>query len=227
MHQSAMLNGKLFFETYCSNISNGLVLDIGSQDVNGSLKSVCPQQLRYVGVDFVAGKNVDVILSDPYKLPFEDNYADVIVSSSCFEHSELFWITFLEIMRVLKPTGVFYLSAPSNGPFHRYPVDCWRFYPDSGNALVKWGRLNGMPKLTLLESYTSRQDVGVAIDSCWNDFTAIFLKNGDNFCSYPKRITTTLTSADNSLILGNNTFTNYQFLPEDQRKLYTNTTALR
>ena len=30
---------------------------------------------------------------------------------------------------------LFYLNAPSNGEFHRYPVDCWRFYPDAGGAL--------------------------------------------------------------------------------------------
>jgi SAM-dependent methyltransferase len=71
-----------------------------------------------------------------YKLPFADGSVDVVLSSSCFEHSEFFWLLFLEILRVLRPEGLFYLNAPSNGPFHRYPVDCWRFYPDSGNALV-------------------------------------------------------------------------------------------
>ena len=46
------------------------------------------------------------MLTDPYHLPFESNSLDVVVSSSCFEHSEMFWLLFLEIMRVLKPEGL-------------------------------------------------------------------------------------------------------------------------
>jgi SAM-dependent methyltransferase len=219
MHSTAMTNGKYFFDTYCAHLPAGKILDIGAQDVNGSLKTVAPPHHEYVGVDFVAGKGVDVILTDPYHLPFEDNSADIIVSSSCFEHSEFFWMSFLDIMRVLKPTGVFYLSAPSNGPFHRYPVDCWRFYPDSGNALAKWGQANGYGKNMLLESYVSHQDPN-PIDqfSRWNDFTAVFVKDIDNHAMYPSRITSQRTDVENVICFGNSSFINPQMLPEDQRK---------
>ena len=30
--------------------------------------------------------------------------------------------------------------APSRGPEHRYPNDCWRFYPDGYRALAKYAR---------------------------------------------------------------------------------------
>jgi SAM-dependent methyltransferase len=136
MHPTALHNARLFFDTYALGCQGGTVLDIGAQDLNGSLRSVCLPELRYVGVDFVAGNGVDIVLDDPYRLPFESESVDIVVSSSCFEHSELFWVLFLEIMRVLKAPGLFYLNVPSNGPFHRHPVDCWRFYPDSGDALV-------------------------------------------------------------------------------------------
>jgi SAM-dependent methyltransferase len=138
-----MENGKFFFDTYVKPLNQATVADIGAQNVNGSLKDVFPENATYIGVDFVQGKGVDIIIDDPYKLPFEDNSLDAIVSSSCFEHSEFFWLLFNEIMRVLKPTGLFYLNAPSNGLFHRYPVDCWRFYPDSGNALANWANRSG------------------------------------------------------------------------------------
>jgi hypothetical protein len=59
---------------------------------------------------------------------------------------------FIEIQRVLKPEGLFYLNAPSNGTYHRYPVDCWRFYPDSGVALSHWGQKNGY-NTQLIESF--------------------------------------------------------------------------
>jgi SAM-dependent methyltransferase len=178
LHPSALQNCKLFFETYSKKFSpedSIKVVEIGSQDVNGSLRSVCPPQFNYVGLDFVNGKGVDLILDDPYKLPLENNSADIILSSSCFEHSEMFWVLFLEIVRILKPGGLFYLNVPSNGMFHRWPVDCWRFYPDSGNALVTWAKRNGH-NISLVESFISLQDGGSGPEYQWNDYVAIFSK---------------------------------------------------
>ena len=42
-----------------------------------------------------------------------NNSIDIVVSISTFEHTEFFWETFLEILRVLKPNGLFFLNAPS------------------------------------------------------------------------------------------------------------------
>jgi SAM-dependent methyltransferase len=140
MHNTAMQHGKLFFDTYVDDRADLTIVDIGAQDVNGSLRTVAPANCKYVGVDFAEGKGVDVIIDDPYALPFDDATIDVCVSSSCFEHSEFFWLSFLEVLRILKPEGLLYLNVPSNGYFHQYPVDCWRFYPDSGRALQNWAR---------------------------------------------------------------------------------------
>jgi SAM-dependent methyltransferase len=218
MHITAMINSKLFFDVYSKkfiNQSNVTVVEIGSQDVNGSLRENCPEQFNYVGVDFVAGKGVDVILEDPYVLPFESNSADIILSSSCFEHSELFWLLFLEIMRVLKEDGLFYLNVPSNGEFHRWPVDCWRFYPDSGNALVSWGKRNGLD-LALLESYTSLQ-----IGDQWNDFVAVFLKDKKYAPQYPEKILDSKADIYNGRCFGVEEFVHYSTEPEDKKKLLT------
>ncbi len=221
MHPSAMLNGKQFFDTYRSafaDLPEVLVLDIGAQNVNGSLKEVCPSTFRYVGVDFVTGPGVDVVLTDPYVLPFPDGTADIVVSSSCFEHSELFWVSFLEIMRVLKPRGVFYLNAPSNGMIHRYPLDCWRFFPDSGLALTTWARRHGMPVL-LLESYISRQQPSQQIFDQWNDFVAVFLRDEAHVTAFPHRILDTKTDFENGRRAGTENILNPSALNEDQKKL--------
>lgn len=214
MHRSAMSNAKLFFDTYAGAASNCRLLDIGSQNVNGSLHDVCPKHIEYVGVDFVNGKGVDVVLSDPYHFPFEDNSADIVVSSSCFEHSEMFWVLFLEILRVMKPSGLFYLNVPSNGAFHRYPVDCWRFFPDSGQALVTWAKMSGYPSTALLESYTSYQDVDV-----FNDFVGIFIKDAQFESAYPKRILHSLKEFSNGRMHGQTDILNMKNLPEDLLKL--------
>jgi len=216
MHPSAMENAKLFFETYSENFlktKETKVLDVGSQDVNGSLRSVCPPQFDYIGVDFVAGKGVDIVLEDPYNLPLQSESVDIALSSSCFEHSEMFWLSFLEIMRVLRPSGLFYLNVPSNGSFHRYPVDCWRFYPDSGDALVSWGRRNGM-KTICLESYTSGQHVDV-----WNDFVSVFAKDESSLPRYKRRIINGHQNYTNGKTFEEKEYRNYSRHSEDRLKL--------
>jgi ubiquinone/menaquinone biosynthesis C-methylase UbiE len=103
-------------------------------------------------------------LEDAYSFPLEDNSVDIVVSSSCFEHADMFWLTYLEIMRILKPKGIFYLNAPTKGPHHGYPVDCWRFYPDAGKALTNWGKRNNYNNI-LLESYVGSFTIysGIAV----------------------------------------------------------------
>jgi SAM-dependent methyltransferase len=210
MHPSAKKNGKLFFEVYGKKLSTGKVVDLGAQDVNGSLKEFCPPQLAYTGVDYVAGKGVEVVLEDPYKLPFADGSIDIVVTSSVFEHAELFWLTFLEVLRILKPGGLCYINVPSNGGFHRYPVDCWRFYPDSGNALVHWAERNGLAPL-LLESFVSRKD-----RDQWNDYVAVILKDKGCLDRFPQRMLDTKTDFYNGLLHGKEGFLNLENRTEDQ-----------
>jgi SAM-dependent methyltransferase len=213
MHNTAMEHGRRFFETYVTKPHGATIVDLGSQDVNGSLRSVAPAQAKYIGVDFEDAKGVDVVITDPYALPFDDESVDVCVSSSCFEHSEFFWLVFLEVMRVLKPAGLFYLNVPSNGDFHRYPVDCWRFYPDSGIALQNWARRNSYPA-ALLESFTGKQKTGV-----WNDFVAVFVKDERLSELYPARIQDGTQGYTNGLVIGRTGFSNPSNVQEDQRAI--------
>lgn len=216
MHPSAMNNGKIFFTRYLLYLptdSSAKVVDIGAQDVNGSLREVCPTSAEYIGVDFIEGKGVDVVLKDPYALPFEDDSIDVVVSSSCFEHSEMFWLLFIEVIRVLKPYGIFYLNVPSNGSFHRYPVDCWRFYPDSGNALVTWAKRNQYD-IALLESFTAFQ-----IKDVWNDYVAVFLKDESFATNYPERMFTGREDVENISVFNKNGILKETCLTEDLRMI--------
>jgi SAM-dependent methyltransferase len=212
MHRSAMQTGKLFFDTYATCVPGGMVVEIGAYNVNGSLKDVCPSHLAYTGVDCAAGQGVDVVLDDPYRLPFPDASLDVVVSSSVFEHSEMFWLLFVEIIRVLRPSGLFYLNVPSNGLFHRYPVDCWRFYPDSGRALVSWAKRNHYDPV-LLESFIGRQGA-----DGWNDFVAVYLKDAQHLPLYPRRILDSKTDILNGTRHGEDGFINPQERPEDVEK---------
>ncbi|WP_411883267.1 methyltransferase domain-containing protein [Polaromonas sp. YR568] len=210
MHDTAMDHGAAFFNTYVKNSMDLTIVDIGSQDVNGSLRSVAPANNQYIGVDFENANGVDIVITDPYSLPFKNESVDVVVSSSCFEHSEFFWLLFNEALRILKPTGLLFINVPSNGAFHRYPVDCWRFYPDSGVALQNWGKRSGY-NCALLESF-----IGGKKQDIWNDFIAVFVKDERHESKYPNRIQNELTAITNGRSYNSEEIRNYLHPSEDQ-----------
>lgn len=167
MHPSAFDLGRLLFQLHGHGVRR--VLDVGSLDLNGSLREVCPPGVEYVGIDLEAGKGVDRVLADPYVYPFADGHFDMMVSTSCFEHDPMFWLTFQEMLRVIRDRGIIYINAPSNGHYHTHPWDNWRFYPDASHALEMWGRRTGHD-VHALESFTMTR--------CgpWNDYVMIFSK---------------------------------------------------
>ncbi len=178
MHKSALKYGEMFISIYLNRDDAYplRIVEIGSQDINGSLRQFSPVNAIYIGVDFVSGPGVDVLMADPYQLPFESDSVDSVICSSVFEHAEFFWILFLECLRILKPDGLLYVNAPSNGKVHRYPIDGWRFYPDAGHSLVKWAKSQGKSAL-LLESFIAPKLGPIDEEGMWNDFVAVFLKN--------------------------------------------------
>ncbi len=175
MHTSAQQTAQQFFAHYVTPQTTKL-LDIGSLDWTGSIKTWVPDHVQYVGMDQQDGPGVDVVVEDPHVFPFESDHFDLITSTSCFEHDDMFWLTFLECVRVLKPGGYLYVNAPSNGCYHACPTDNWRFYPDSGLSLVKWGRRMNQP-VHLIESFFTAQ----APAEEWNDMVMVFGK-GDPVC---------------------------------------------
>ncbi len=152
MHQSSLEKMRYFRDKYLSSKKDASlnILDIGSLDINGSYRPYFEMfSWKYCGVDLSSGKNVDIVLKNAYhwkEIPGKS--ADVVISGQSFEHIEYFWITILEITRVLKPLGLCCIIAPSGGYEHRYPVDCWRFYPDGFKALAKFA------SLVVLEAHT-------------------------------------------------------------------------
>lgn len=154
-----------------------LILDIGSQEVheNGSYKPLFQEYSNwtYRGVDMVPGNNVDIVLDDTYNWSqIQSNSVDVIISGQAFEHIEYFWLSMMEVARVLRPGGICCIIAPSSGYEHRYPVDCWRFYPDGFRAMANYA------KLTPVETYTQWED-STAYDegtNCWHDSVLIAKK---------------------------------------------------
>ena len=128
MHETALEFGRAFFDIYLP-AGCPVILDVGSQDINGSLRACAPSRATYIGVDMVAGSGVDLLLEDPHVLPFVDQHFDAVVTTSCFEHDPMFWVTFLEITRVTRSGGYIYVCVPSNGWYPPAPARQLAFLP--------------------------------------------------------------------------------------------------
>lgn len=213
MHDSALESFIEFKKIYLDSKQSKkiAITEIGSQAINSSIKNSLNEKYDYTGVDITAGENVDIVLKDPYKLPFSDESIDAVISISTFEHTEFFWLTYLEILRILKPDGLFFLNVPSNSKFHRHSSDNWRFYPDSSIALEKWGIKNNYnPKV--LEHYTNLEN-GRDI---WNDYVSITIKDKKFIDKYEKRILDFKKNFTNGRKNNFQGIINFQEIPQDQ-----------
>lgn len=170
MHISSLVNMKNFVEKYLNENSSYRILDLGSQEVdgdsNGSYRTIfLNERWIYEGADLVAGNNVDIVLKQPYKWKnIKSKTYDCVVCGQMLEHDEYFWLTMLEIRRILKPEGICCIIAPSSGAEHRYPVDCYRFYPDGLKAAARYANLE------VIEVYAQwNEEIYEQMDSEWRD----------------------------------------------------------
>lgn len=143
-----------------------IVLDVGGADINGSYREVFPgPPFHYLVADTSPGPGIDVVLGDPYRIPLADCAVDIVISGQALEHIEFFWRTFAEMVRILRTNGFIFLIAPSAGPIHRYPVDCYRFLPDAYDALARHAGC------TLVESWLDERGP-------WRDLVGVFRRAG-------------------------------------------------
>ncbi|MEO8724058.1 MAG: class I SAM-dependent methyltransferase, partial [Sphingobium sp.] len=86
------------------------VLDLGGSDVNGSYREIFAHpRYAYTVADIDAEAGVHLVLQDPYRLPLDDGSIDIVISGQMLEHCEFFWLTFVEMVRVLRPGGFIFL----------------------------------------------------------------------------------------------------------------------
>jgi Flp pilus assembly protein TadD len=100
---------KAVFPAY---FSGGTVLEIGSYDVNGSVRPLF-DAARYVGVDLIAGPGVDVVCSG-HEFRSEERF-DVAISTECFEHNPFYAATFLNMARHVREGGMVLFTCAGEG----------------------------------------------------------------------------------------------------------------
>ncbi len=193
MHKSSIAHMRRAVARHAAPLPGGEVADIGAASRRRPWYREIWEAVgwTYTGVDLVAGKNVDVVLEDPFVFPFPDGRFDALISGQMLEHNEMFWLSFLEMNRVLRPGGLMVHIVPSRGPEHRAPQDCWRFYRDGMTALARWSGFEIIEATTdFLErdvaSYAARHPARARTmapspvsDSEWGDTVGIFRKTAE------------------------------------------------
>lgn len=104
---------------------SGNVLEVGSRNVNGSVREVLEIS---TGVDFIDGPGVDVVCDVNALIDrFGAGSFDCVVSADALEHMEDWDAALVNMWGVLKPEGYFLLTManPKKGR-HGYPHDYHR-----------------------------------------------------------------------------------------------------
>lgn len=126
------------------------VLEVGSLDVNGSLRPMLESGAPslYVGVDIAPGPGVDEIC-DVSELVhrFGNEAFDLVICTEGLEHFLDWRGAVSNLKRVLRPGGALLVTTRSEGfPLHDYPFDYWRFSTEDMRILF------GDCSIELLES---------------------------------------------------------------------------
>ena len=116
---------------------HGPYLEIGSKDYGTapSLRQAFAGE-SYVGVDMLAGKDVDVVV-DLTGPPQEIDAAlggqrfGTILCLAVLEHCAQPFRMAENLTRLLNPGGALYVTAPFAWKRHAYPSDYWRFTPEA------------------------------------------------------------------------------------------------
>lgn len=103
-------NTKQKFPNYFINSS---VLEVGSWNVNGTIRDFFEHPSNYIGLDIAQGKDVDVVCSGhEYDTDIRFN---TVVSCECFEHNPKWFETFMNMIRLTKSGGLVIFTCATDG----------------------------------------------------------------------------------------------------------------
>ena len=104
------------------------VLDVGSRNINGSVKDVLKNS-KIIGIDMIDGDDVDIVLNGHDLMDeFTPNSFDLVTCCETLEHDDNFWLTVENMRKLVKPGGYLYISTPGINFFrHDFPYDYYRF----------------------------------------------------------------------------------------------------
>jgi len=112
-------------------ISGKRMLEVGSYDVNGSLRRILAGKAsEYIGTDIEDGPGVDIVCPAQQLVErFGKESFDIVLSTGTLEHVED-WRGAVDNMKAIcKRGGIILIIVPSKWAYHPYPGDYWRYRP--------------------------------------------------------------------------------------------------
>jgi len=103
------------------------VVEIGSLNINGTVRGLFDAAAQYVGCDLGEGPGVDIVCKG-HELPYADGSFDVAISCECFEHDQHWEQTFKKMIDLVGDGGLVIFSCatigrPEHGTSRTSPAD--------------------------------------------------------------------------------------------------------
>ena len=139
-HKSSVEAFRYFNEKYLGGkITTPIVYEIGAGQKTEYRNLL--EDVTYLSVDIEPP--ADIVLTNSYHwAEIGDEVADIVICGQVMEHVRYPWLTIREIARIMKHGGLCFIIAPSRGPLHPHPKDCWRFMPDGMESLLMWADID-------------------------------------------------------------------------------------
>jgi hypothetical protein len=139
------LNSELLFKRYAKPFFNeGLkILEIGPDHIPSTYQIITSNDsLVWDTLDIYENVNLTYCARDEYSFPIPDNHYDIVLSGQVLEHVKKVWAWMKELARICKTGGLVITINPVSYPYHEYPIDCYRIYPEGMKALYEEAGLN-------------------------------------------------------------------------------------
>lgn len=124
-HQSVLDYG----DRIIPNMRGKRVLEVGSYDINGSLRPMVElmEPEVYIGVDLELGPKVDKIVeASSLVKEFGLKSFDLVICSEMLEHAED-WRTAVNQIKAVARTYILVTTRSEGFPYHGFPHDNWRY----------------------------------------------------------------------------------------------------
>lgn len=136
-----------------TDIKNKTIIEVGSYNVNGSLRSLIEalHPDSYIGVDICKGPGVDQICGAEDIINRLGKEAfDVLISTELLEHVADWRRTISNFKHILKPNGFLLITTRSKGyHYHGCPFDFWRYELNDMKAIFSDFNIEVLEKDTL------------------------------------------------------------------------------
>lgn len=140
------LNSELLFKKYALPFfkENLRVLEIGPAGIPSRYSSfVTEKGITWHTLDlYESFPGITYVATDEYSYPVDAESYDIIISGQVIEHVKKIWLWLPKLRRIVKYNGVVIIINPVSWPYHAFPVDCWRMFPDGMKALCDHSELH-------------------------------------------------------------------------------------